>query len=178
MNELGTSFGWIFAGLTLGAALMATFVSNIKRAILALWVVGLGVGALYLTLGAEFLAIIQCMVSTLVTISLVFFSVMFGEYQTNPSNAAKPFSGKDLLRTVLSLLLGAGFAGVIWLGVRDLPKEALVSVSPTAGNDLGALGRSLTQDNLLSLEVLALILFLVLVGGGVIARLERSEASE
>lgn len=78
MNDLGTGFGWVFAGLTLGAALMATFAFNIKRAILALWVVGLGVGAVYLTVGAEFLAIIQCMVSTLVTISLVFFSVMFG----------------------------------------------------------------------------------------------------
>lgn len=176
MSELGTNFGWAFAGLTLGAALMATFASNIKRAILALWVVGLGIGAVYLTVGAEFLAIIQCMVSTLVTISLIFFSVMFGEYQTHPETPAKRLTSVDILRTVLSLLLGTGFAGVIWLGVKDLPQEVLTQSG--SGNDLGALGRALTQDNLLSLEVLALILFLVLVGGGVIARLEKSEANE
>ena len=175
MNDLGTGFGWVFAGLTLGAALMATFAFNIKRAILALWVVGLGVGAVYLTVGAEFLAIIQCMVSTLVTISLIFFSVMFGEYQVQPSSSARTFSARDILRTALSLLLGAGFAGVIWLGVQGLPQETLIQAG---GSDLGALGKALTQDNLLSLEVLALILFLVLVGGGVIARLERNESNE
>ena len=176
MNELGTSFSWAFAGLTLGAAIMATFFSNIKRAILALWVVGLGVGAVYLTVGAEFLAIIQCMVSTLVTISLIFFSVMFGEYQ--PEGGSRPsfhFTPAQFIQTLLSIVLGAGFVGVIWVGVRGMPTENLNQIP---GNDLGALGRALTQDNLLSLEVLALILFLVLVGGGVIARLERNESNE
>ncbi len=176
MNELGTSFSWAFAGLTLGAAVMATFVSYIKRAILALWVVGLGVGAVYLTVGAEFLAIIQCMVSTLVTISLIFFSVMFGEYQAE--GAAKSsfrFSPAQIVQTLLSVALGVGFVGVIWVGVRGMPAENL---DQNSGSDLGALGRALTQHNLLSLEVLALILFLVLVGGGVIARLERNEPNE
>ncbi|MBI2711499.1 MAG: NADH-quinone oxidoreductase subunit J [Bdellovibrio sp.] len=173
MSELGTGFSWAFAGLTLGAAILATFASNIKRAILALWVVGLGVGAVYLTVGAEFLAIIQCIVSTLVTISLIFFSVMFGEYQVEPASKVKFFSPANVMRTVLALFLGAGFAAVIGLGVRGLPLENLTQ--SVSGSDLAALGRALTQDNLLSLEVLALILFLVLVGGGVIARLERSE---
>jgi NADH:ubiquinone oxidoreductase subunit 6 (subunit J) len=159
--------GWIFAGITLSAVLMATFVNHMRRAILALWVAGLGVGAMYLTVGAEFLAIIQWIVSTLVTISFVFFSVMFGEY-----NAPKtPIKSEGILMIIVPLLLGGAFAAVIWLGSAGLPESALV---PAEGlTDLALVGRKLTQENLLSLEVLALTLFLVLVGGGVIARSER-----
>ncbi|MEO5969544.1 MAG: NADH-quinone oxidoreductase subunit J [Bdellovibrionia bacterium] len=159
--------GWVFAGITLSAVLMATFVSHVRQAILALWVAGLGVGAMYLTVGAEFLAIIQWIVSTVVTISFVFFSVMFGEYNP-PKPAAK---GENILMVVLSLLLGAAFAAVIWLGSGGLPESALVPAG--AVTDLALVGRKLTQENLLSLEVLALTLFLVLVGGGVIARSEK-----
>jgi len=158
--------GWVFAGITLSAVLMSTFVGHMRQAILALWVAGLGVGAMYLTVGAEFLAIIQWIVSTLVTISFVFFSVMFGEY-----NAPRaPIKGESVLKVLLSLLLGAAFAAVICLGSQGLPESALVPAG--AVTDLALVGRKLTQENLLSLEVLALTLFLVLVGGGVISRSE------
>lgn len=160
-----------FAGVTLSAVVMATFATHMRRAILALWVAGLGVGAIYLTLGAEFLAIIQWIVSTLVTISFIFFSVMFGEYNAPVIRN----SGNDLLLAVLSIVLGAGFAAVIWLGANVIPESAFVMVA--SGNDLGVLGKSLTQDHLLSLEVLALVLFLVLVGGGVVARSEGGDGS-
>ncbi|MGZ3698551.1 MAG: hypothetical protein ACXWP5_10475, partial [Bdellovibrionota bacterium] len=71
---------WVFVGVTLSACATATLVGNIRRAALALWVASLGVGGIYLTMGAELLAVIQWVVSTLVAISFVFFSVMFGEY--------------------------------------------------------------------------------------------------
>jgi NADH:ubiquinone oxidoreductase subunit 6 (subunit J) len=163
--------GLIFAGITLSAVLMATFVNHTRRAILALWVAGLGVGAMYLTVGAEFLAIIQWIVSTLVTISFVFFAVMFGEY--NPPVAVESERNNTLL-TVLSVVLGGAFAAVIWLGSESLPEGPLMA--PAQGSDLGVVGRTLTQDHLLSLEVLALTLFLVLVGGGVIARSEGGDS--
>ena len=158
---------WIFAGITLSAVLMATFVSHTRHAILALWVAGLGIGALYLTVGAEFLAIVQWIVSTLVTISFVFFAVMFGEFN-HPRSQSSPKKGRFLV--FLSILLGAAFAGVIGLGSRELPVSKLAQEN--FSGDLSNVGRALTQENLLSLEVLALILFLVLVGGGVIARSE------
>jgi NADH:ubiquinone oxidoreductase subunit 6 (subunit J) len=158
--------GWIFAGITLSAVVMATFAANMRQAVLALWVAGLGVGAMYLTVGSEFLAIVQWIISTLVTLSFVFFAVMFGEY-----NAPKArHSGINILLTSLSVALGFCFAAVVWLGSKDLPDN--FHVPPTGGNDLEVVGRTLTQNNLLSLEVLALTLFLVLVGGGVIARSE------
>lgn len=164
--------GLIFSGITLSAGFMAMFVGNMRHAILALWVAGLGVGAVYLTLGAELLAIVQWIVSTVVTISFVFFAVMFGEYN-DPSTTEinkKRRKGTTLLLTLLSLVLGAGFAVVIRRVSKDIPHTA--TTSAISQGDLRVIGRLLTQENLLSLEVLALTLFLVLVGGGVVTRLE------
>ena len=162
---------WIFAGITLFSVLIATFARHIHHAILALWVAGLGVGGIYLTLGAEFLAIVQWMISTLVTLSFVFFSVVFGEYNAPPSRTF----GNGFLLTLLALGVGISFAGVIGLGARDL--MVVIPAVETMGNELKVIGRLLTQENLLSLEVLALTLFLTLIGGGVVARLEGSNDS-
>jgi NADH:ubiquinone oxidoreductase subunit 6 (subunit J) len=155
---------WIFAGITLAASLVATFVGDIRRAILSLWVAGLGIGGIYLTLGAELLAIVQWIVSTLVAISFVFFSVMFGEYVS--SEKAQP--DRRLVKNAMGITLGAVFAGLIWFGGGHFQDDLLIQ--PSEGTDMVAIGKTLTQEHLLSLEVLALTLFMVLVGGGVIAR--------
>ncbi len=162
---------WVFAGITLAAVFMATFVAHIRVAILALWVAGLGIGAVYLTLGAEFLAIVQWIVSTLVTISFLFFAVMFGEY--DPPEVKK--TGKTLFVQMISMVLGCVFAILLGLMSRSLPSGPQTEFAD--GSDLKILGRILSQENLLSLEVLALTLFLVLVGGGVVARSEEGDSS-
>jgi NADH:ubiquinone oxidoreductase subunit 6 (subunit J) len=164
---------WIFAAITIGAVGFATFVGDIRRAVLSLWVAGLGIGAIYLTLGAELLAVVQWIVSTLVAISFVFFSVMFGEY----GQKQKMQLDRRLIKVLLAVLLGLAFAWVVWFGSGRYPDELLAQ--PMEGTDLAAIGKTLTGQHLLSLEVLALTLFLVLVGGGVIARPdEQNDGSE
>lgn len=163
---------WVFTAMTLIAAWFSAFSPGIHRATLALWLTGLGMGGIYITIGAEVLAIVQWIVSTLVAVSFVFFSVMFGEYQ----NTVPLLKNKRVLSYVLAPALGVAFASVIWLGSRSFLED--LSAIPTDGSDLKALGKSLVEDHLLSLEVLALTLFLTLVGGGVIARPERSELME
>ncbi|HUP56101.1 MAG TPA: NADH-quinone oxidoreductase subunit J [Bdellovibrionota bacterium] len=161
---------WVFAALTLLAAVVASFAQDLRRSNLALWVAGLSAGALYLTLGAELLAIVQWIVSTLVTISLLFFSSMYGSSQ----ESRKPGEPRSFLRrclpVLLPMLLGLTFAAIIWHGGGHLPDESLAV--PQDGSGLQALGKALTEKHLLSLEVLALTLFLVLIGGGVVARPE------
>lgn len=159
--------GWIFGAITLFAVIVATFASQMKHAILALWVAGLGIGAIYLTLGAEFLAIIQWIICTLVTISLIFFAVMFGEYNYTPEHSSKQ---KMILLPALSIFLGLIFAGLIQIGAANVDYHAFTNLGKA--NDLSVIGQTLTHKNLLSLEVLGLTLFLVLVGGGVVSRSE------
>src|SRR3954463_9439017 len=101
---------WVFASLTFISAAFASFAPDLRRSNLALWVAGLSAGALYLTLGAELLAIVQWIVSTLVTISLLFFSSMYGA----PQSKAGKWDARRVLRTGLPVLLGLLFAAIIW----------------------------------------------------------------
>ena len=163
---------YVFAGITLAAVFLATLLHQMRQAILSLWVAGLGIGAIYLTIGAEFLAVIQWIISTLVTLSLIFFSVIFGEYNP-PQDERKKVSALKLL---LALFVGGGFAVVVGLGLIHL-EDKKMSVESHGLPDLQSLGRTLTQDHLLSLELLGLILFVVLIGGGVITRFEGDDRS-
>ncbi len=169
---------WIFAGIALGAVFVATVVQQLRRAILALWIAGLAIGSIYLTIGAEFLAITQWIVSTLVTISFIFFAVMFGEYNTSEEVSSDcQGTQKNWFFFILSWVLGIGFGVVIWMGAEGLPwnvheTEWFHFQGMDHLSELEKLGKQLIREHLLTLEVFALLLFLVLVGGGVVARSE------
>lgn len=155
---------WVFAGIALSAALTATVVQNMRRAILALWVAGLAVGALYLTLEAEFLAVVQWIVSTLLTLTFVFFAVMFGEFKPYDRRRSR----NEWLLISLSAFLGLAFSLIVGMATQNLASDAGARVHTLS--DLKELGQLLIEKNFVSLEVLALTLFLVLVGSGVVAR--------
>ena len=162
-----------FGLLALAAVLYATGVAHVRKAILSLWVASLCVGGVYLTLGAELLAILQWVISTLVAMSLIFFSTLFGEY-SDPGEAERERS--TVLKTGLSWLMGVGFVWMVHLsGVGDIGP---IEYRPVEGTDVLALGKALLGQHLLALEILALTLFLVLVGSGVIARPMTRKPSE
>ncbi len=166
---------WIFSAIALGAALTATVVQGMRRAILSLWITGLAMGCLFLTVGAETLAIIQWIISTLVAIALFFFAVMFGEYESEDKQPdSLPFYKKldrrTLVSAIIATVIGAAFAVIIYLGANDFPSN--LGEGSAQGGDLASLGKVMVENHILSLEVLALTLFLVLVGGGVVARPE------
>ena len=106
-------------------------------------------------------------------ISFIFYTVMFGEYG---SPDPRPWS-KKALSAVMPLLLGLSFAAVVWLGARELPGMTLEAPYQAQGNnqDVEALGKTLAGDHILSLQILGLMLFLVIVGSGVVARPEGGE---
>ena len=165
---------WIFATVVLSSVVVATFIGDVRRAVLALWIAGLAIGGLYLTLGAEFLAIIQWIVATLVAICFIFFSAMFGDY--GASGTVVPWRAR--IRGLPAVLLGLAFAGVIWFGAKGLATGEVVPIGPVAGTDLLAVGKDLVGSHLITLEVLALTLLLVVVGGGILARPEGEAGGE
>ena len=158
---------YVCAIITVTGALAATFMNNVRGAILALWICGLGVGGLFLSFGAEMLAIVQWIISTLGVLSFVFYAVMFGEYHLRD---LRPFKVK-LTSAILPMLGGCAFTSLIWVGTRDLK---MVAETVPAGQDMAALGKLLTENHLVSLEILGLSLLLAIVGSGVIARTEGS----
>jgi NADH:ubiquinone oxidoreductase subunit 6 (subunit J) len=163
---------WIFSAIALGAALTATVVTSMQRAILSLWIAGLAMGCLFLTLGAETIAILQWIISTLVAISLFFFAVMFGEYERETKSPTL-FNRKFIVSMILATALGAAFAFIIYLGANELSGGPAITTNQV--NDLASLGKVIVENHIVSLEVLGLTLFLVLVGGGVVARPEATE---
>jgi NADH:ubiquinone oxidoreductase subunit 6 (subunit J) len=176
---------WIFAAIALGGAACASVVENMRTATLSLWIVGLALGGVYLTLGAETLAVIQWIVCTLAAISFIFFAAMFGEYDVEGSSEKKSLSWGERFRAVdraqvaaigLAAIIGVAFVAVVRIGSADLPESSLEI--PKEANDLLAFGHILTTHHLLSLEVLAMTLLLILVGGGVIARPEPREPDD
>jgi NADH:ubiquinone oxidoreductase subunit 6 (subunit J) len=160
---------WIFIAIILSGALTAVFANSLRISALALWAASLGVGGIYITVGAEELAIVQWIVSTLVAISFVFFAAMFGERERFETG-----SRPEIARLLLAGLVGAAFVAVVYLGWERIPTGSFAL--PASGNDLKAIGRALTERHLLSLELLAVTLFVVLIGGGVIARPESADS--
>jgi NADH:ubiquinone oxidoreductase subunit 6 (subunit J) len=167
---------WAFSAIVLGAALTATVVQGMRQAILSLWIAGLAMGCIFLTVGAETLAVLQWIISTLVAIALFFFAVMFGEYESQQRenrSLRQMLNRKAIVSTLIATAVGAAFAAIIYLGAADLPGGQIPA--PAAGNDLASLGRVMVENHIITLEVLALTLFLILVGGGVVARPETGD---
>ncbi len=79
------------------------------------------------------------------------------------------------MKTLSAGVVGAAFAAIVWLGSGN---DVTVVPQPAEGTDLAAIGKALIHDHLLSLEVLALLLFLTLVGAGVIARPDVPDETE
>lgn len=173
-------------GLVLVAAFLASFLENRRHVVFAFWVTGLGVGSIYLILGAEWVAVIQWIVSTLATMNFIFFSVVSGEFYAD-KKFRLPYHKKihtfkfqkfreHCLLTVLAWFLGAAFVGTVVFCVKKivfLPQEL-----PYSGeNDLNLIGRVLTQEYLLSLQLLGVLMLITLVGSSVIACSDKEDAS-
>lgn len=160
---------WICSSITLVAAIFATLAGDLRASILALWLAGLGTGGIYLSVGAELLAVVQWIISTLLTVGFLVHAVTYGEYGLADSRT----KSKRVLAAVFPAIVGIAFAGMIGLGASHLPVARLFE--PAAGPDLAGFGKALVGKHLLSLELLVLTLFMVVVGAGVIARPDARE---
>ncbi|MDR3607471.1 MAG: NADH-quinone oxidoreductase subunit J [Oligoflexia bacterium] len=164
-----------FVLIILGAAVVAVLAQNMRTSALALWVASLGVGTIYLTVGAETLAVIQWIVSTLVAISFTFFAAMFdGKESFSLGQGAG--RGRRISMLALAAVVGLCFVALVYFGWASTPTGPMEA--PLKNNDLLALGQLMTEKHLLSLETLGVTLFVVLVGGGVIARPEAADEDE
>jgi NADH:ubiquinone oxidoreductase subunit 6 (subunit J) len=165
-----------FAAIAVLSALVAALYRDARRVVLALWVCGMCLGAIFLSFGAEILAVVQWIVTTLVGISLLFFSSMFGELGSK--ELVEIGSRKEKFDLLQATLVGVAFIAVLGVSFLRFQPDAewlshLTTTSgPSTGQDLQALGQLLTERHFISLEVLGVTLLLVLVGGGVLARPE------
>ena len=154
-----------FAAFAIGSALGATLSENLRMATLFLWLCGIGVGGLYLSLGAELLSIVQWIVATLVGISLLFHSIMFGVRK----------GGVPWTRLVLALVVAGGFVAALLPGMAGISGG---TGGTSSAPDLSAIGVRLAGRGLLALEALGLTLFLGIMGAGILSRPETGVEEE
>ncbi|MEK7399909.1 MAG: NADH-quinone oxidoreductase subunit J [Candidatus Poribacteria bacterium] len=151
-------------------AVCAVFLNNIYKAVTALWGTGVAVGFVYILYGAETLAIVQWITSTLVTGAFIIAAALSGEqFWATSEKKSRSF-------LVTSIFLGLCFAVVVFLGIEKIiditTKEHFVY-----DTGLTALGKMAGGRGFISLEMLAFILLVALIGTGFVVRTSRPMAS-
>jgi len=150
---------WICGILALLSGAVATFVNELRLSLVALWLAGLAVGGVFLSVGAEYLAVVQWIVSTLLCITFLLFSSLYDPKTERPT-------GKFYL---MSILIGLGFIAVIWSAVFQLPHGGVLEENAIGLVDLG---KAMVKRNFLAIELLAVTFLIVIVGAGAISRTE------
>jgi len=155
----------VIAGVAVGSALGLVFKRNPIHGALFL-VVNLGsVAALYLTLGAEFLAAAQVIVYAGAIMVLFVFAIMVlipGKEETGPDPRR---SHRLLALPVGAVLLGLLAVVVVASGVRGGAPAA-----PAAPDGVEAIARLLFTDYLFPFELTSVLLLAAMVGVLVLAR--------
>lgn len=141
--------------LTLASAFYVAFSKNLIYTAFSLLVTLTGVAALYVFLGADFLAGIQLLLYVGGVLVITVFAIMLSaeidsNYRNNPSRSS-------VTAVILLLLFLAGSLYVIWT-TPWVVREAVMD--PTTD----AIGNSLLTTYLLPFEVISLLLLVALLG--------------
>lgn len=172
MNVLIMVIFLVLSAFTLAAGLMVVTVKNIIHS--ALWLIAsfFSVGALYLLMEAEFIAIVQVLVYVGAISILVLFAIMLTRHVTG--------EGVRQLyqRWWIALIVAAGLFGL--LIVPTVYTYSWSTVQPAAGGQATVLastveiGTAFMREYLLPFEVASVLLLVALIGAIVIAFEERS----
>lgn len=162
----------LFALLTVGSALMILLTRNLLYAAFWLLLTFLGVAALYVLAGADFLAVTQVMIYVGGVLVLLIFGVMLTNRSTEVNarpgwiEAANrpPFWG-IITATALFML----FMIIIWKANAGLlvPHQAAFPVK--TASSIPIIGMQLMTEFALPFEVAAILLMVALVGAAYVA---------
>ncbi len=164
MMDLASILFWIFAIVTVIAALLVVGLHNIVHSALALIVVFAMAAGIYVLLNAEFIAIVQILIYVGAVTILILFALMLthiaGVPRTNPTNR------QWLIAFVICVLVGA----TIVFAEFDSPR-AIANVGTGAGQLPPGVSNSPTSYSyVLPFEIASLVLLVAIIGAIVIAR--------
>jgi NADH-quinone oxidoreductase subunit J len=162
-----------FILLTAGAGLVLAISRNIVYAAFLLFVVLLGVAALYIFAGAEFLAVSQVIVYVGGTLIVVIFGVML----TAKMREMKPQTD------FVNLVPGAMLAAALFMALLFVIRESGVLASTDNGSAIAAdnvhrVGVATLTDYLLPFELVSILLLTVLIGAAYLSRKTKTEKEE
>jgi len=153
---------WALAALIVLAALAVITLKNVFRAALALIVCFVGVAGIYVTLSADFLAVVQILIYVGGISILILLAIMLTRNLSDGSPANK-------LR-LPAFLIAAVFLGLIVYAVVNTTFPVSNSLPPEA--TVSGIGRLLLDNNgyVLPLEISGVLLLAAILGAVVMAR--------
>jgi NADH-quinone oxidoreductase subunit J len=159
----------ILAAIAIAGAAAAMSLRNLVHCVLALTVGLVGLAALYLRLGAQFVGFTQILVYIGAVAILAVFVIMM----TRSAEPAVPlaFSAQSVAGAVIAAAVFAVLAWAIYSA--SLPISHPVAPQPDASVD--RIGLALMHGFALPLEIIGLVLTVALIGAGVIAMDGRQE---
>jgi NADH-quinone oxidoreductase subunit J len=163
----------VLAALIIGSAVMVVAVRNIIHS--ALWLIAcfFGVGALYLLLEAEFIAVAQILIYVGSVAVLILFAIMLtrdisgeGERQLNRR--------WWLALIIAGLLFSAVMTPILITTAWDVPPPPAPGAPPEVISGVADLGRGFVNEFLIQFQVAGVLLTVALIGAIVIAFEERA----
>ncbi|MDQ6477803.1 NADH-quinone oxidoreductase subunit J [Dyadobacter sp. LHD-138] len=172
--EIAAFYG--FSGLAIIAALFILFSRNLIYAAFALFLAFLGVAALYVLAGADFLAVTQIMVYVGGILVLLIFGIMLTQKADKEAISTTPNRVVvSMARQFWGFLIGASLFGFLSY-VIVTSNFKMTGESNVSRSTLKTIGVELMTSHLLPFEIAAILLLVALVGAAYLA-LNRNPAS-
>lgn len=160
---------YIFSALTLAAGLFILFSRNLIYGAFALFVAFLGVAALYVLAGADFLAVSQIMIYVGGILVLLIFGIMLTQKKEKSDDSTRHNRVEaPITRKLWGFAAGAGLFAL-------LVKVILSSDFRMAGEEMSTkstiktIGVELMTSHLLPFEIAAILLLVALIGAAYLA---------
>jgi NADH-quinone oxidoreductase subunit J len=152
---------WVLAVVTLGSALMVAMVRDLIHAVLFLVLSFIGVAGLYITLSADFVAVVQILIYVGAISVLMLFAILLTP-RSGRDNSAVPYAAP------LGMLAGLVGAVIIFVGVKTewAKAEGGNAFETTAAQ----IGTALLDPYVLPFEVASILLVVALVGAIILVR--------
>lgn len=149
--------------LTLAAAVMVVTLKNVFHCALALILALLGVAAVYVSLRAEFLAVIQILLYVGAIMTLVIYAIML---TSRIGDRAIPQTNRQsLISLAVLVLFNVFFIGSVLKSTWKISKTAL-----STAVDAESLGVSLMTEYVFPFEIISVVLIVALVGAIILGR--------
>lgn len=150
---------YLFAALTVGAALLVVVSRNAVNAAMFLLLSFTGLAALFALLGAYFLAVLQVFVYAGAVVVLFLFVIMLLDVR---AAARRPFKVLTVVASLVGFLLLLAGASALFLHRRVAPPP--LPAGPAVGANLKSFGELLYTTYLLPLEVTGFLLLIAMLG--------------
>ncbi len=150
---------WVMAVVTIGSALMVGLVRDLVHAVLFLILSFIGIAGIYITLSADFIAIVQVLIYAGAISVLMLFSILLTPRSAR-DNAAVSYAAP-----VASIAILVGLV-LIYTGLET----DWVKASNSFGSTAREIGNALLTPYVLPFEVASVLLVVAMVGAIVLVR--------